>query len=265
MEIQAKTVDVALEPSREKRIFLQNETNEPYLHSRLYYTFRDEKTLVKALARRKCIHFVDPKSFVVLYNHEAKNAPLFVPYNQIEAENITILGEGSIRKNELVIDISSAQRMLGVAQFMYKYVESKMAYITHIVVKSELLVGAQEEIANKEFSEALASPDYDLLFNKEELLVKIETTLDYDKQLSREIPLIEVHKIANTKDGMNKLQMISTFAFFTAMLREENRQKGIERVTIEELTTFMAKRFDTMGRYNTEHVHDENCGHHHHD
>ena len=260
-------VETTSEPNQAKRVFLQNETNEPYLHARLYYAFRDEKALIKALERRKCIDFLDSKTFFILYNNEAKNAPLFVPYDQVESEDITTLGMGQIRNNELVIDVSSAPRMLGSAQFMYKYIDSKFAYITHVAIKNQLLTGTAEEIADEQFAQALSNPDYDVLFNKEELLAQMqqERKLESsdDDKLSKEIPLTEIHKITNTKDGIDTIDMLSKFALFTAMLREEKRQKGIDSVTFEELTTFIANRFDRMGHYNTPHVHDEHCGHHH--
>ncbi len=266
MTDSSKIVKATSEPNQTKRVFLQNETNEPYLHARLYYAFRDEKALIKTLERRKCIYFENPKMFFILYNNEAKNAPLFVPYDQVESEDITTLGMGQIRNNELVIDASSAPRMLGVAQFMYKYIDSKFAYITHIAIKNQLLTGTAEEIADEEFAEALTSPDYDVLFDKKELLTQMQSENnskldDYDEP-SREIPLIQIHKITNTKNGIDAIDMLSKFALFTAMLREEQHQKGIDSVTFNELTNFMAKRFDRMGHY-TPHVHDEHCKHHH--
>lgn len=207
-----------------ERKLISTTTGELFMPARLYFRFRNKKTLMKALERRHCIELFDDGAFNISYWEEAQTIKLKVPYDEVP-ENVfpVLLARGSfVGQSEIHIDVRSFDRAIGVLKFLNKYIGSQFMYATHIATYNRLTSIKEQEEENA------LNLDYDKIFD-EEKLQQIEYEQDFSKfsnnenrdseevaqenfeeMINRPIPVIRRTAIKNNQAVLNHLQFSLT-------------------------------------------------------
>ncbi len=121
-----------------QQALLSTRTGEPYQPARVYYQVSNQKTVIGAFQKLRCMDFDRERNrWVWLYEHEAAKKLRFTkPYNQIPKQfRPVIIGYFTFRGEEqMLLDLRSLERVIKAIDFFAKRINHRVAKATHVRV-----------------------------------------------------------------------------------------------------------------------------------
>lgn len=185
--------------------------------ARLYFKFLNQKNLVKALTKLRCLEWENDSQFSISYWEEARSLPLGIPYDGVPEEIFPILlAKGKIVGAELLIDVRSFQRAVGMIKFLYMYLGPDLLYVTHIATYNRRFAALGETLPDILAPDKLFSDDNiptGTVFNKNDFHKIPETAGDIDQlkfrldaAINQPLPVIQKMPVTGTKQGLDALE-----------------------------------------------------------
>ncbi|MBV8885083.1 MAG: hypothetical protein JO235_13955 [Chroococcidiopsidaceae cyanobacterium CP_BM_RX_35] len=157
-----------------QQALLSTRTGEPYQPARVYYQVSNQKTVIGAFQKLRCMDFDRERNRRVwLYEHEAAKKLRFTkPHNQIPKQfRPVIIGDFTFRGEEqMLLDLRSLERVIKAIDFFAKRINHRVAKATHVRVVNRYF-SSQEMPQGNLVGEV--PPSLDMFFD----LQKVETAI----------------------------------------------------------------------------------------
>lgn len=199
-----------------KRI-LKTLTNEPHMMVRLYYNITDFNLLIKALDKIDCVEYTDDSTFHFIYDDEAKNFGLDVPYNKVPKKAFPIiLAHGHFfNKNTLLkLDLRSYRRAISIIKFIDTHIDRDALILDEIASYNELMYDPNvtfeqvfkdvEENPQESFSGFWSKIENDETLTKKEKSAK---AIQYANSIAEKVkPVVTKYPTNYYEDGIESIE-----------------------------------------------------------
>jgi hypothetical protein len=150
---------------KSERYLITTLTGEAQQPVRIYYQVFNQKTVIGAFQKLKCVYFESQLNrWRWEYEHEAKKLRFEISYNQLSKEHRPIvIGDFLFRDNEMLLDVRSFERAVKAIEFFDKRINRRAAKVTKIRIVNRLFDG--NDPSNKE----LLQPPYDYFFDRDDI------------------------------------------------------------------------------------------------
>jgi hypothetical protein len=149
-----------------KKTLITTRTGEPYQPSRVYYQVFNQKTVIGAFKKLRCMQW-EPRlnAWRWLYDQEARKIRFDVSWNQVPKEHRPIvLGDFYFRgSTEMVLDVRSFQRVIHAIQFFDKHINRRAARVTKLRVVNKFF-NMDDRLRDEQLH-----PPFDYFFDREDL------------------------------------------------------------------------------------------------
>jgi hypothetical protein len=173
-------------------------TGEPYQPARLYYEVSNQKTVIGAFKKLRCMQW-EPRleGWRWLYDGEAKKLRFERSWNKIPKENRPIvIGDFFFRSaTELILDVRSFKRLTTAIVFFDKHINRRVAQVTKVRVVNKFFD------ANNASDMEHIHPPFDYFFDRSDI-----------KRPSPEALLEQMERaISDTEDPDSRIQTFDNF------------------------------------------------------
>jgi hypothetical protein len=220
-----------------QKVLIKTRTGEPYQPCRVYYQVFNQKTVIGAFKKLRCMQW-EPRlnAWRWLYDQEARKIRFDVSWNQIPKEHRPIvLGDFYLRSStEMVLDLRSFQRATQAIQFFDKHINRRAAKVIKLRVVNKLFD------ANEKRGEEQLHPPFDYFFDREDITIpdpdaftrELEETIQdeadqgsrikafsgfLEEKAKEPLPEIEEIPVHFYEDGIAPLEMALTLRSMDAM------------------------------------------------
>jgi hypothetical protein len=189
----------------QKKVLIKTRTGEPYQPSRIYYQVFNQKTVIGAFRKLRCMEWEPTmNAWRWRYDQEARKLRFDVSWNQIPKEHRPlILADFYLRSDtEMLVDVRSFQRVIQVLQFFDKHINRRAAKATRLRIVNKYFN------LNDQLGEEQLHPPFDYFFDRED--IEIPDPEAFEQELLEQVPA--------EADEATRIQALTTF------LEEKSKQ-----------------------------------------
>ncbi len=250
------------------KVLIKTRTGEPYQPCRLYYEVTNQKTVVGAFKKLRCLHW-EPQlqAWRWHYEQEAKKLRFDVSWNHIPKEHRPlVLGDFYLRSDrEMVLDVRSFQRAMTAILFFDKHINRRAAHLTKLRIVNKFF-NANDKLGNEQLH-----PPFDYFF--ERLNIEIPDAVAFQRELEQIVqstgsddskrqafsefleqkakqPLPEIEEIPVHfyEDGIAPLEMALTMRNIEAMQHWQGNKSFSQHDLIADMIASLKGEFDDIDR-----------------
>jgi hypothetical protein len=238
-----------------QKVLIKTRTGEPYQPSRIYYQVTNQKTVIGAFKKLRCVEWEPTmNAWRWRYDQEARKIRFEVSWNQIPKEHRpVILADFYFRgDHEMIVDVRSFQRIVEVILFFDKHINKRAASVTKVRIVNRYFDG------NDTVEQEQLHPPFDHFFDRDDIAIpdpkefeaglktavagiddemeKIKAFAEFVEKKSKEpLPEIEEVPVHFYEDGIEPLQMSLTMKSVEAMQHWEGNTQFSQFDLIAEM------------------------------
>ncbi|MDY7013785.1 MAG: hypothetical protein SVX43_09370 [Cyanobacteriota bacterium] len=163
-----------LDDREENKTFLATTTGEPHQLARIYYKVFNQKTVLNAFKKLRCMDFDRTQNrWVWLYEAEAKKLRFDEPHHKIPKEmHPIVIGYFIFRENdEMLLELRSLDRAIQALEFFDKRINRHAAQATKIRVLNKLFSVPSNR-------EDFVPPSFEEYFDRADLFISSSEEID---------------------------------------------------------------------------------------
>lgn len=249
-----------------QKVLIKTRTGEPYQPSRIYYQVTNQKTVIGAFKKLRCMEWEPTmNAWRWRYDQEARKIRFDVSWNQIPKEHRpVILADFYFRgDSEMIVDVRSFQRIVQVISFFDKHINRRAARVTKVRIVNKYF-NANDKLENEKIH-----PPFDYFFDRDDIKIpdpkdfesdlkeaiegiedeteKVKAFAEFvEKKAKEPLPEIEEVPVHFYEDGIEPLEMALTMKSMEAMHHWEGNTKFSQFDLIAEMLQALKDDFPLL-------------------